>query len=455
MDLILREESRVDRFLFHAIDNALLNYFDPIEVYAQAVSEYFEPSEGDGEVVDEIDVYRRFGGTDEFSDSEDDDLEHVYDVDFKDLSLLDAEQFYESDDDDEVVVGPFDDPSCGDKFSIINPSISSPDAENSDDYFEDEWGLEFVARPLQPIIAVVRPKEKQIVRRTVTRTRQIPQQTMLSSLEAFDQDLDDDEFDLLLQDMAAPVLVEQEYSTYEYDELDPFAVEQETTILLPFAGNSVHYDNESVVVIPLTGSDLQEDTGAEDSDEDENDDEIIHSASIPETWQCPDYDRFGEEEDEELQKESAKKQISDVVPSFDLKFKVILPPSYDPEYKSEDHMGDKDWDILNAADLLQHDSDFVDELDDSEEDLAEPSQDVEDGGPPEAAENDIKLLGESALKIVLPPRPPPPDHRSQVPPPPPLREQQKQVDWNGMPLPREYQRREWNDRPPPPPQGNR
>lgn len=62
-----------------------------------------------------------------------------------------------------------------------------------------------------------------VIRRRVVRVRKQARRTMLSNLDNPLRDLTDEEFDALVAEMRLPAIVEEEYSTYEYDVVDPFS----------------------------------------------------------------------------------------------------------------------------------------------------------------------------------------------------------------------------------------
>ena len=83
---------------------------------------------------------------------------------------------------------------------------------------------EFVQSVMQDKKRRVPEKQIRLQKRRVVRTRQIPRQTVLSSISNIETDLDNDEvFDALLRDMALPMHFTEEYSDYEDYEYEYYA----------------------------------------------------------------------------------------------------------------------------------------------------------------------------------------------------------------------------------------
>jgi hypothetical protein len=378
VELILAEESRAYRFMgvTEEIDKSLFSYMDPMEIYASVVSEYFEPND------DAVD-----------SDVEDMDYfaEHImYSSESDELSDYDAIE-YSFDDELGAISDRFHAYAHDSEELDDGPASFATDGSVVDLVLDSTYELPTM-HPLHPIV-VIRPKETQILRRTVTKTRRVPRQTLLSSLEDFD--LDDDEFDLLLDDMNSSALIDEEYDVYEYDELDTYAVDQVACVMmLPRTSNVMPMDEESIespFMLPFTGfGSLGED---DEEDSEETDETILLSSAVPGSWECPDYGSLTSNEttvsvqaDKEIE---AKKPVLgdgadlsedvEVVPYVhraDLSAgprrapnTLSRPETVPIADETDDDMGGTDWEILQASDLFNHASEFEDDTQESEEEL--------------------------------------------------------------------------------------
>jgi hypothetical protein len=119
------------------------------------------------------------------------------------------------------------------------------------------------------MVEIFRPFERHRIRRRAKRTRLRPQETMLSSLDNFDRNLDDDEFELLLQDLDLPMTTIQDDYSFEYDDVDVFD-----------AGDSGFF------LLPPESWELVEQT-VDGEEFDEFEEGVLDSSSVPDEWECP------------------------------------------------------------------------------------------------------------------------------------------------------------------------